>query len=222
MTVKFNQYWTINHEKASVYGDFMVKKYIPTLNSLGIHVVAGWTVLVGAYSEIIFEGVSNDLELLEKALRDDNYKSVNHELQNHIRGYKTKVLVSTGKMETYSTTISKNTVKFNQTWDIVNSKKSEYEAYVTEKFYPFLEDMGIHVAGEWEVLIGDGPGIICEGRAKEKDCKTTLIDALRGQDFMNAQHELKKYVYNYQSRILAFHIQKIHGYKAASYELVTG
>ena len=67
MPVKFNQYWAIDQERFKDYGKFVIKKFIPGINRLGIHTVAGWTVLIGGYSEIIFEGVSNDLELLEKA-----------------------------------------------------------------------------------------------------------------------------------------------------------
>lgn len=220
MTVKFNQYWIIDHEKRSGYEEFMIKKYIPTLNQLGIHTVAGRTVLVGGYSEIIFEGVSNDLDLLEKALRDEKYRSVHYELQDYIKSYKTKVLVSTGRMETYSTNISKNTVKFNQTWDVISSRKSDYENYVIETFYPCLESLGIHVAGEWEVFIGDGPRTICEGRMRESDGNKTLIGNLCSDTFLSAKKQLKQFVYHYESRILTFHIQKVLGYKTASYELV--
>jgi len=34
---------------------------------MGIQIVAGWTVIIGAYTEILLEGVSNDLDLLEQA-----------------------------------------------------------------------------------------------------------------------------------------------------------
>ena len=220
MTVKFNQYWIIDHEKAAGYGGFIINKYIPTLNQLGIHTVAGWTVIVGGYSEIIFEGVSNDLDLLEKALRDEKYKSVHDELQDYIKSYKTKVLVSTGKMETYSTNISKNTVKFNQMWDVISSRKSDYEKYVLEMYYPCLEGLGIHVAGEWEVFIGDSPRTICEGRFQESNGNKSLISNLCSDAFLRAQKKLKQFVYHYESRILTFHIQKVLGYKTASYELI--
>ena len=42
--------------------------------------MAGWSVLVGGYSEIIFEGVSSDLELVEKALKSPKYKELNENL----------------------------------------------------------------------------------------------------------------------------------------------
>lgn len=220
MPVKFNQYWTVDFDKTSEYEKFIIGKYIPGINKLGVHIVAGWTVLIGGYSENILEGVSNDLELLEKALRNKKYRELNDELQNYIRKYKTKVLVSTGKKDDYSRDIKKNTIKFSQTWDVISKNKEQYETYVTEIFYPCLEELGIKVAREWEVLIGDGPRMLCEGRAQDVD-STTLISNLQSKKFQKSRQGLKQYVENYESRILIFHIQKVLGYKSMSYELVT-
>jgi hypothetical protein len=221
MPVKFNQYWSVDFDKTKEYEKFIIRRYIPGINRLGIHIVAGWTVLIGGYSEIVLEGISNDLDLLEKALRDKKYRELNDELQDYIKKYKTKVLVRAGKKDDYSKEIKKNTVKFSQTWDVISKRKAEYEEYVNRTFYPCLEDLGIKVAREWEVLIGDGPRMLCEGRAQDID-STTLISHLQSQKFQTAKQGLKQYIDNYESRILIFHIQKILGYKSISYELICG
>jgi hypothetical protein len=218
MTVKLNHYWTIIHGKKKEYDKFIIKKFIPRINQLGMHTVAGWTVLVGAYSEIIFESVSNDLDMLEKALQDPKYKEVKSELFNYVKKYKTKVLVKTGQKDSYSTDIRAETVKFNQMWDLISDKKEDYARYTMEEFYPLLEDLGISVAREWEVLIGEGPSIICEGRAKDVD---SLIRNLQSEKFRHAKGKLKEFVENYESRILTFHIQKVTGYKSASYNILS-
>ncbi|MBW2441176.1 MAG: hypothetical protein JRH12_11915 [Deltaproteobacteria bacterium] len=218
MTVKLNHYWTIIHGKKKEYDKFIIKKFIPRINQLGMHTVAGWTVLVGAYSEIIFESVSNDLDVLEKALQDPKYKEVKSELFNYVKKYKTKVLVKTGQKDSYSTDIRAETVKFNQMWDLISDKKEDYARYTMEEFYPLLEDLGIFVAREWEVLIGEGPSIICEGRAKDVD---SLIRNLQSEKFRHAKGKLKEFVENYESRILTFHIQKVTGYKSASYNILS-
>lgn len=218
MTVKLNHYWTIIHDKKREYDKFIIKKFIPTINQLGMHTVAGWSVLVGAYSEIIFETVSNDLDLLEKALQSKKYKEAKADLFNFVKGYKTKVLVKTGKKDSYSTDIRGDTVKFNQMWDIISDNKKEYGRYTMDEFYPALEELGISIAREWEVLIGDGPSIICEGRATDIN---NLIGNLQSDKFRHAKGRLKEYVENYESRILTFHIQKIKGYKSASYNIIS-
>jgi hypothetical protein len=220
MPIKFNQYYGIEYDKTEEYEKFIIRKYIPGINKLGIHVVAGWTVLIGGYSDIILEGICNDLEVLEKALRDKKFRQLNDKLQDYVMNYKTKVLVSTGTKESYSKDIKKDTVKFSQTWDIISGKKDQYEEYVIQTYYPCLDELGINVAREWEVLIGDGPRIVCEGRAQDID-STTLIYNLRSDKFQKAKQGLKQFIYHYDSRILIFHIQKILGYRSISYDLTT-
>ncbi len=205
MSVKLNHYYSIIPEKSDGYDKFMIDDFIPSINELGLNTVAGWSMLIGAYSEIMFESVADDLCSLEKALRHEKYRKLNTRLLNHVRNYKTKVLISTGKLDSYTTDFSENSVKFNQTWEIVGEKKEAYDKFTSEEFYPCLESLGIAVAGEWEVLIGDGPHIICEGRAN--DIKK-LIGNLQCSEFQKAKRKLRGYVENYQSRILSFHIVK--------------
>ncbi len=217
MTVKLDHYWTIIPGKTEEYNKFILKKFIPGVNQLGLHTVAVWSVLVGAYSEIIFESVTSDLDQLEKVLQNKKFKELKADLLNYVRKYKSKVLVKTGKKDSYSSDIHKDTVKFNQMWDLIGDK-NEYGRFVINEFYPLLEELGISVAREWEVLIGDGPSILCEGRAKDIN---NLIGNLQSKKFQEAKQKLKKFVENYESRILTFHIQKVKGYKSASYHIVS-
>lgn len=219
MTVKLDHYWTIIPEKNAEYNDFITKKFIPGLNNLHMHTVAAWYVIVGAYSEIILESASNDLEIIEKALQDPKYQALKGELLNYVKNYKNKVLVKTGKKFSYSTDVKEDTIKFNQMWNLISEKKEEYGQFTSEKFFPLLEDMGITIAQEWEVLIGDSPSIILEGRSHDTD---NLIKNLGSRAFCEAKRELKKYIDSYESRILCFHIQKVKGYKSASYKIISG
>lgn len=218
MTVKLNHYWTIINSRKDSYNKFIVNQFIPGVNQLGLHTVAGWCVLVGAYSEIVLESVANDLDLLEKALQDPRYKVLKNELLNFVKSYKTKVLVKTGKVDSYSIDIAKDAVKFNQMWNLISEKKEAYGRFTRDTYYPLLEKLGISIAGEWEVLIGDSPSIICEGRVENVD---TLIRNLQSKNFLEAKSQLKAFIENYQSRILTFHIRKVKGYKSASYDLVS-
>jgi len=217
MPVKFNQYYTIISDKRKEYGKYMLKEFIPGMNSLGVHVVAGWVVLVGAYSEIFVEGMANDLELIEKALRNPKFDKLKDGLLNFVKSYKTKILVPTGKKDSYSIDIEEDVFKFNQVWDIISQTKAEYENYVVNEYYPLMEKSEIAVAGEWEVLIGDGPHIICEGRVRDSGM---LLKTLKSKEFRVARRKLKHLVNNYRSRILTFHVHKVKGYKSASYHML--
>jgi hypothetical protein len=217
MPVKFNQYWTIVPDRTKGYEKFILRDYIPGLNHMGIHIVAGWSVIIGAYAEIIFEGVSNDLDLLENALKQEKYKELYDKLLSYVRGYKTKVLIPSGRTDIYSIDIKEHTVKYIQMWDVISEKKADYERFVSEEYYPLMEAAGIQIAGEWEVFIGDGPHFICEARVSKYE---TLIENLQSKKFRKLRSGLKQLIENYQSRLLAFHVNKVKGYKSASYNML--
>jgi hypothetical protein len=177
-------------------------------------------VLVGSYSEIIMETVSSDLNMLETALKTRDYRLLKSDLLNLVTDYKTKVMMPIAKRGSYSMSISPDTVKFNQMWDVITLKPEDYQSYeqfVTHEFYPLLEKIGVHVAGEWEVLIGDEPHTFCEGRVTDAG---SLIPALQNSEFRRTRKKLKQYVENYQSRILSFHVRKIKGARSESYEII--
>lgn len=218
MPVKFNQYWTISclGEKRKAYATFILDRFIPGINALGLNVVAGWSALVGAYSEISLESVGGDLNIIESALKNPKFPELSEGLFNYVRGYSTKILVSTGRKDSYSVDIRKDTIKFNQAWDIISEKKVAYENFVKKEFYPLLESMGIAIAGEWKVLIGDGPRILCEGRVRDVE---NLIKNLQSKTYLDARRKLKGLVVNFQSRILSFHIQRLKGFRSGGYHL---
>ncbi len=218
MSVKLNHYWTIIPGKNDAYKKFLLNQFIPGVNQLGIHTVAVWSVLIGAYSEIVFENAASDLELIEKALKDTRYKSLKRDLLKYVKAYQTKVLLNTGKIDSYSRDVREDTIKFNQMWDVTSHKKDEYEDFTKNEYFEVLNELGISVAGEWEVLIGDGPSIICEGRVSDIN---NLLYNLQSKKFQSARQKLKEYVENYRSRILTFHVQKLKGYKSESYQMVT-
>ncbi len=220
MAVKLMHYWTINPSSRDEYAAFMIKKFIPGVNRLGLHAVAGWSVLVGSYSDVIMETVSSDLDQLEAALKTRDYRLLKSELLNLVKDYKTRVMVPIPKRGSYSMSISPDTIKFNQMWDVITLKPGDYknyEQFVTHEFYPLLEKIGVHLAGEWEVLIGDEPHTVCEGRVTDV---SALVPALQSPEFRRAKKKLKLIVENYQSRILSFHIRKIKGFRSEGYEIV--
>ena len=217
MPVKYNQYWSVIPDRTKGYEKFIIRDFIPALNRTGIQIVAGWSVIIGAYTEIMLEGVSNDLDLLEQALKQSKYKELYDNLLSYVKGYKTKILVPSGRTDFYSMDIKEHTVKFSQMWDVISGKKADYERFVLEEYYPLMDAAGIHVAGEWEVFIGDGPHFICEARVSEYE---KLIENLQSKEFRKAKTDLKQLIENYQSRLLAFHVKKVKGYKSVSYNMI--
>lgn len=217
MPVKLNHYYSVIPEMDQEYETFLIRKFIPGVNSLGLHTVAVWSVLVGAYSEIVLENASSDLAVIEQAMTSKKYQELKRGLARFVKNYKTKVLVKTGRMDSYTMDIREDTIKYNQMWNIRSNKKEEYDTFVRNEYYPLLNDIGVSVAREWEILIGDGPGIICEGRVTDIG---HLLQNLQSRSFQLAKQKLREVTEKYRSRILTFHVQKVKGYKSESYNMV--
>jgi len=113
-----------------------------------------------------------------------------------------------------------NTIKFNQVWDVITREKDDFKRYrqfVKNEFYPVLEQIGVSIASEWEVLIGDGPRTICEGRVNDVG---SLISGLQSARFRQLKDKLKTHVENYESRILSFHIRRQSDGSSESYQII--
>jgi len=220
MAVKMMHYWTVIPSENHAYADFIINTFIPGINRLGMHTVAGWSVIVGSYSEVILEVVSEDLDQMEGALKSEQYRHLKSDLLNFIKNYKTKILVPLKKDQTYSIDYGADTIKFNQVWDVITREKDDFKRYrqfVKNEFYPVLEKIGVIIASEWEVLIGDGPRTICEGRVNNVGA---LISGLQSAGFRQVKNKLKTHVENYESRILSFHIRRESDGSLESYKII--
>ncbi|MDZ7330671.1 MAG: hypothetical protein ONB13_10880 [candidate division KSB1 bacterium] len=215
MAVKFNEYWNIVPTSANEYVDFMKRSRIPTLNRLGINVVAIWCVLIGGSPQIISEGIAENLDQIENALKSDEYARTATQLLHFVTDYKSKVMVPTGRFQHLPRVTEKGTVKFSQYWDVIPGKEHQYDQFIKNDFYPAMEAIGIHVAGEWKVLIGESPNMFFEGRC---DHAEQLLTALNSQKFRTMKHELMKWVTNYSSRVLVFHAFRAKGATTSDYE----
>ncbi len=215
MAVKFNEYWNIIPDRIDEYIEFMQQSRIPTLNRLGINVVAMWTALIGASPQIISVGVTEDLECCEIALKSKEYYELNNQLLHYVVDYRSKVLISTDRFPQLPKGTEKGPVKFSQYWDIISEKEKEYDKFLRDVHYPGMEELGINVVGEWKVLIGESPNIFYEARS---DSETQLLKALTTQKFRMLKHELLMLVTNYASRILVYHAYHSKSEASKDYE----
>ena len=215
MSVKFNEYWNIIPEKMDEYIEFMQRSYIPTMNSLRINVVALWSVLIGESPQIVSEGVAEDLECIEIALKSEACKNSKTKLLTLVTDHKSKVMVPSGRFPQLPRTIETGIVKFSQYWDIIPGKEKEYDNFIRTEHYPAMEELGIRIAGEWNVLIGESPNVFYEGRA---DHAEQLLAALKSNKFRKMKYELLKLVSDYSSKVLVFHAFRTKGGKSKEYK----
>ena len=90
-------------------------------------------------------------------------------------------------------------IKFNQYWDLVPGRKSEYAEFVQEEFLPVMRDLGIRVVAGWVVVVGESPRIISEGIARDIRHIESVLESPAFRS-MTARH--MRYVRHYASKVL--------------------
>ena len=106
------------------------------------------------------------------------------------------------------------TILFTQDFDIFPGKEGEYENFIAT-YIRQCDRMGLQSVGGFYVEVGFGPRIIFLGKTNSLD---DLYRVMAGTPFKESLLELKKYVINYQSKIL----EPTGRVKHESYEIQKG
>jgi hypothetical protein len=90
------------------------------------------------------------------------------------------------------------TVLFAQSWDVLPGRFDEYSSFVSEKYNPGLEKLGLRLLGGYYVAVGEGPRIIAAATLMEGQ---TLGEILCARDYRILFQELMGLTTRYSSRI---------------------
>lgn len=201
MTVLFSQHWDVAPGKQNTYSDFVMTRYNPTLERLGIRLVGGYYVAVGMGPRIIAVGVTQGLHELEQALATDEYNDVTNRLMEFVTHYHSKILAPTGRVPMGDYRIQTGIWKLNQYWNLIPGMEEEYTKFIKEDHLPTMEKLGVPVVGGWRVVVGSGPYLISEASARGI---VDIAKAIDTNEFRRVVRKLKTtYVTDYHSRILA-------------------
>jgi hypothetical protein len=201
MAILFVQHWDVVKNKDKKYEEFVMKTHIPTMEKMGLRVVGGFYVVVGAGPRIAASSTADDLQGFQNILTSKEYTRLLEELFPLVRNYSSKLYVSHGPIEVKRYEIQFNTWKFNQYFDIIPEMLEEYRKFVQDEFIPKMEQIGISIKNTWKVIIGSGPFILFEGSSPGMQDIARAIDSDQYRALMKRLKS--KYIMNYQSRILA-------------------
>ncbi|MBI5606885.1 MAG: hypothetical protein HY879_26440 [Deltaproteobacteria bacterium] len=90
------------------------------------------------------------------------------------------------------------TILFTQDFDIFPGKEDDFEKFIAD-YIPQCDRMGLPAVGGFYVEVGFGPRIVGIRKTNSLD---ELYRVMAGTPFKESLLELKKYVINYQSKIL--------------------
>lgn len=201
MTVLFTQHWNMAPGKQQAYSDFVMTHYNPTLEGIGIKLVGGYYVTVGAGPRIIAAGLTHDLADLEKALASKEYEDITGRLMRYVTHYESKILVPTGRVKMDGYKVQMGTCKFQQCWNLIPGVEQAYTDFVKNEHIPTMEQLGLPVEAAWRVVVGSGPYIVSEASAASI---ADIAKAIDTDAFRRVTFKLRdSYVTDYQSRMLA-------------------
>ncbi len=104
---------------------------------------------------------------------------------------------------------------FTQDWDVIHGQEDAYEQFVTDRFIPQCNKLGLTSVGGFYVQVGVGPKIIS---IKSAPSLPELSKAMGSPEFRKLKLALKEYVVNYSSKIL----EPIHDTSGGDYTIQKG
>lgn len=199
--ILFTQHWDVAPGKQESYSDFVMTHYNPTVEKLGIRLVGGYYVAIGAGPRIIAVGVTEGLRELDGALERQEYQDITSRLMAFVTNYQSRILAPTGRVELANYDLQTGLWKLVQYWNIIPGMEAEYSEFVKADHLPTMEKLGVKVVNGWRVVVGAGPCIVSEAAAP------TLVDIAKAIDTDEYRRVVRKlkttYVTDYSSRVLA-------------------
>ena len=201
MTILYNQHWDLIPGKEEAYTKFVIDKYLPTTKKIGIKLIGGFHVVVGAGPRITAAGAVDSFQKLQKALETEEFEKITAEIQRYVVHYDSRILKPTGRVKPHKYSIQLGVWKFNQYFNILPEREKEYAEFVLKDHLPTMEKLGIKMTGGWRVVVGFGPDIVAEGTA------TSIVEiakAIENPEFSRITKILTShYVGDYSTRIVA-------------------
>ena len=76
MAILFATYWDVVENKEKEYEDFILGKYIPTMEKTGLRITGAFYVVVGAGPRIVSVSTTDDPAMFQKAMTSEEYREL--------------------------------------------------------------------------------------------------------------------------------------------------
>ena len=84
--------YNINLEDSQEYYQFVMGKYIPAMQSMGLEMSEAWHTAYGLYPNRLIGFVSRDSEILKDLMAGEEWEELNEELSDHVSELDFKVI----------------------------------------------------------------------------------------------------------------------------------
>jgi hypothetical protein len=161
-------------------------------------VVGSWDVASGEGPRFITESVAQSVVEVEELILGEPYLALRNRLLARVVNFHSKLLVPTGRVTAAAVKLEQGN-KFNQHFNINAPDYFEFDRFMKQEYLPGLEHLGLEIAGDWRVRVGDAPHNVCEVRAGDL---SVIGQALQSTFFAGLTHRLLRLVSGYGCKVL--------------------
>jgi hypothetical protein len=90
--IKLLMSWDIKPSQEHAYFEFQVQELAPALAQMGLQLTEAWYTVYGDGPKILFGGVADDMETLQKILAGEEWQSLQEKLLGFVTNYSHKVV----------------------------------------------------------------------------------------------------------------------------------
>ena len=91
--------WDIKAGREQSYFEFVVREFAPGLMRLGLQPTEAWYTIFGRGPQILTAGVTDDMDSMERFLRNEEWHALREKLLTFVTNYKQKVIRANGRFQ---------------------------------------------------------------------------------------------------------------------------
>jgi hypothetical protein len=92
MQVKLIMTWDIQAGRDSDYFEFVVREYVPGVKRLGLQITQAWFTVYGTSSQIMMEGIADDLDTMKQMVNGVEWRELQDKLDQYVTNFQQKIV----------------------------------------------------------------------------------------------------------------------------------
>src|SRR5689334_15811699 len=92
MQVKLIMTWDIQAGRDQDYFEFVVREYVPGVKRLGLQITQAWFTVYGSSSQIMMEGIADDLDTMKTMVGGVEWRELQEKLDQYVTNFQQKIV----------------------------------------------------------------------------------------------------------------------------------
>jgi len=92
MAVKLILTWDIAPDRDQDYFEFVINEFVPSVQRMGLQPAEAWATVYGDYPQIQVNILSDDIQVVQKALHSENWGKLQEKLMTLVQNFSYKII----------------------------------------------------------------------------------------------------------------------------------